>query len=94
MSLRLVKCHRCDHEWATKVKPKRCAKCRTPYWRKSREGELRIEEEYRHAGLTMQEWAAIWRADGGRPTWMSESAWLALMPEGDREKWAAALERP
>lgn len=30
--LRIVKCERCGHMWATKINPKVCAKCHNVYW--------------------------------------------------------------
>jgi hypothetical protein len=33
-------CQRCEHIWESKEgHPKRCAKCKTPYWDKERPGE-------------------------------------------------------
>jgi len=58
MNLRVVTCSRCGHEWATRVKPKRCASCRTPYWRKSR-GDEPPEVIQRHPTLTNRELAAV-----------------------------------
>ena len=26
------KCERCGHRWQTEDKPRRCAKCKSPYW--------------------------------------------------------------
>jgi len=32
MEPKLVTCLRCGHKWATRIDPKRCAGCRSPYW--------------------------------------------------------------
>ncbi len=38
MSIKIVKCNRCGHEWATRKKkdPTWCPKCKSPYWNKKR----------------------------------------------------------
>ena len=35
-NIRIVKCNRCNHEWATKINPKWCPGCKSPYWNKER----------------------------------------------------------
>lgn len=32
VTVRLVQCKRCMYTWPTRIEPKRCAKCRSPYW--------------------------------------------------------------
>jgi predicted Zn-ribbon and HTH transcriptional regulator len=35
--IKLVKCKRCGHDWATRQEtPTICPKCKTPYWDKER----------------------------------------------------------
>jgi rubrerythrin len=36
--LRIVKCLRCGHEWATKGQPRVCPKCKSPYWNVPKKG--------------------------------------------------------
>jgi len=36
MDIRIVECNRCKHKWATKINPKYCPKCKSPYWNKKR----------------------------------------------------------
>jgi len=36
MVLRIVVCIRCGHSWATRMNPKCCPKCKSPYWNKQR----------------------------------------------------------
>jgi hypothetical protein len=33
----LKKCTRCGHEWLSRIEPKFCARCRSPYWRQPRQ---------------------------------------------------------
>src|SRR5712672_3262978 len=97
MTLRLVTCHRCGHEWATKVKPKRCASCRTPYWKKSR-GDEPPEVIRRHPTLSNEELDAVLEAARleeleaqakrlAREAGLSVSEWLSSMPEAERQQW-------
>jgi hypothetical protein len=52
-NLRIVKCLRCDHEWATRLEhPTRCAnqKCKSPYWDKpkkspSKQGDVAVQSK-------------------------------------------------
>jgi Zn finger protein HypA/HybF involved in hydrogenase expression len=36
----MLKCHCevCGHDWETRQKPLRCAKCTTPYWDRKKKG--------------------------------------------------------
>lgn len=36
VNLRIVECNRCGHKWPTKIEPKCCPKCKSPYWNKAR----------------------------------------------------------
>lgn len=39
-------CTRCGHRWwARKKEPKRCSKCRSPYWNQPRRDDLPSPEE-------------------------------------------------
>lgn len=33
---KILTCKRCLHVWASRINPKYCAKCRTPYWNTER----------------------------------------------------------
>lgn len=36
MEIRIVECNRCFHKWATRIEPKLCSGCKSPYWNKPR----------------------------------------------------------
>lgn len=36
MEVKIVKCKRCGHKWATRMQPNNCTKCNSPYWDKPR----------------------------------------------------------
>jgi predicted Zn-ribbon and HTH transcriptional regulator len=39
MTIKILSCLRCAHEWASKLKigePKNCPKCKSPYWNRPR----------------------------------------------------------
>lgn len=38
--LNICTCERCTHEWASKITPVRCAKCRSKYWNKKRRARI------------------------------------------------------
>ena len=39
ITINQCKCERCGHEWQSKIVPKYCAKCNSPFW-KFKRGEL------------------------------------------------------
>lgn len=41
MTIKILKCKRCNHEWASKNpdKVRVCPKCKSPYWNTPRKGE-------------------------------------------------------
>lgn len=46
MSERILTCNRCYESWAAEVKnPKRCPRCKSPYWNKPRKYKLKSKPE-------------------------------------------------
>lgn len=40
MKLKIFKCFRCRHEWASKMdNPRVCPKCKSPYWDREKKEE-------------------------------------------------------
>lgn len=45
---KLWKCSRCKHEWKSRVAiPLRCAGCKTPYWNRARQKEIKNVDDKR-----------------------------------------------
>ncbi len=36
VTINQCKCERCGHSWTSKIEPKQCARCRSPYWNRPR----------------------------------------------------------
>lgn len=98
MDVKVVTCRRCGHRWPTKGKPKRCAACRTPYWRKSREGEdsteairaVQAQAEEHNAALEELKLARLlYDAQQQAKTGVSALEWLRRVPESE---WAPLKE--
>jgi predicted Zn-ribbon and HTH transcriptional regulator len=45
MTIKIFKCLRCEHEWASKMdKPLVCPKCKSPYWNTPKKEEKGNDE--------------------------------------------------